>query len=464
MLTQVARKTEDGWYHHVVMEMESAANIAESVRARRMSAVEVVKAHLARIEDVNPQLNAVVEVRGERALEDAAAVDRALTSGKQLPLAGVPVTIKSCIDVASMRCAAGSRSRREITASTDAPLVARLKRAGAVVVGNTNTPEMLMSYETDNALHGRTRHPLDPQFSPGGSSGGEAAAIASACSAGGVGSDGGGSIRVPASFCGIWGLKPTPGSISPEGHFPPSVGPFAQLGVVGPMARSCGDLRLLFEAMGDDAPFVAAGSTIGVRVIDDGRAQPEVRAAVRAAADALSNAGARVENFTADFAAEAEYLWCDVFCRCGAMLVQQAIAGHEDEISPMLWQFLEFVASLPPLSAGRLLNTLIARDELRARVLRDWPEDTVLLSPVSTIPAFRYGEGGWGTAYAADYLQTMRYAQWFNLLAMPALAAPMTRTAEGFPIGVQLAGRPYSEKVLFKVGALLEEIRRTAGQ
>ena len=165
------------------------------------------------------------------------------------PLHGVPISIKSSIDVAGHRCEAGSRLRAGYVASEDAPLVARLRAAGAVILGVTNAPEMLMAWETDNLLYGRTNNPWDLTRTAGGSSGGEAAAIAAGLSAGGVGSDGGGSIREPAHFCGICGLKPTPGRIPSTGHFPKAGGPFALLGVVGPMARTVADLQILFEVM-----------------------------------------------------------------------------------------------------------------------------------------------------------------------------------------------------------------------
>src|SRR5205823_2074074 len=186
----------------------------------------------------------------EGAYRQAREAESAVKQGKQLgPLYGVPISIKSSIEVAGMRCEAGSKLRAGEVAAKDAPLVTRLRNAGAIVLGTTNTPEFLMAWETDNALYGRTNSPWDLARTPGGSSGGESAAIASGCSAGGVGSDGGGSIRVPAHFTGICGLKPTPGRIPATGHFPESVGPFALLGVVGPMARTITDLKILFEVM-----------------------------------------------------------------------------------------------------------------------------------------------------------------------------------------------------------------------
>src|SRR2546422_9450520 len=215
-----------------------------------MSPVELDEAHLARIEQLNPKLNAFVQVDADGARRQARAAEMAVTRGEKVgPLHGVPLSIKSSIEVAGMRCEAGTKLRAGYVASQDAPLVSRLRAAGAIILGVTNTPELLMAWETDNLLYGRTNNPCDISRTAGGSSGGEAAAIASGCSAGGVGSDGGGSIRVPAHFWGICGLKPTPRRLPATGHFPQSVGPFALLGVAGPMARAVADLKIMFEAM-----------------------------------------------------------------------------------------------------------------------------------------------------------------------------------------------------------------------
>ncbi|MCI0623909.1 MAG: amidase, partial [Acidobacteria bacterium] len=189
----------------------SAAEMADGIRRKRFSPVELLQAHLTRIERLNPRLNAFVSLRTEQALEEARAAEAALARSPLPPLLGVPVTIKSAIDVAGLRCETGMPTRVGNVPTADAPLVARLKSAGAIMLGNTNVAECLMAYETENPLYGRTSSPWDLERTPGGSSGGEAAAIASGCSAAGIGSDGGGSIRVPAHFCGICGLKPTPG-------------------------------------------------------------------------------------------------------------------------------------------------------------------------------------------------------------------------------------------------------------
>src|SRR5713101_3307711 len=228
----------------------SAVAMAEQIREKKLSPVELVEAHLARIEQLNPKLNAFVQVDADGARRQARAAETAATRGEKVgPLHGVPLSVKSSIEVAGLRCEAGTKLRAGYVASQDAPLVSRLRAAGAIILGVTNCPELLMAWETDNLLYGRTNNPWDVSRTSGGSSGGEAAAIASGCSAGGVGSDGGGSIREPAHFTGICGLKPTPGRIPSTGHFPKSGGPFALLGVVGPMARTVADLKILFEAM-----------------------------------------------------------------------------------------------------------------------------------------------------------------------------------------------------------------------
>ena len=238
-----------------------AVVMAQQIREKKISAVELVNAHLAKIDRLNPKLNAFVHVDPERVRRESHDADAALNGGKPLgPLHGVPISIKSSLDVAGLRCEAGTRLRAGHIATQDAPLVVRLRNAGAIVLGVTNTPELLMAWETDNVLYGRTNSPWDLERTPGGSSGGEAAAIAAGMSPGGVGSDGGGSIRVPAHFSGICGLKPTPGRIPATGHFPASGGPFALIGVVGPMARTVADVKVMFEVMQgpDDGDTCAA--------------------------------------------------------------------------------------------------------------------------------------------------------------------------------------------------------------
>jgi len=360
----------------------------------------------------------------------------------------------------------------------DAPLVARLRKAGAVVLGVTNTPEFLMAWETDNLLYGRTNSPWDLDRTAGGSSGGEAAAIATGMSAGGVGSDGGGSIRVPVHFSGICGLKPTPGRIPSTGHFPPSGGPFALIGVVGPMARTVPDLKLLFEVMQGQDDGDSCSAPVPVRwssdrdlrelrigyFEDDGRTPvtPEIRIAVRKAAEALRAAGFEVEPFRPDGLEEARLLWKKFFVKVGGMLLGPMFKGREQDVSPILRQFLEWSAAEPELTGDSLLEAWISRDMLRSRFLAQMQKYPILLCPPAAVPAFRHGERSWQIeGKTVNYLDAWSYTEWFNLLGNPAAVVPVSHSEEGLPIGVQIVGRPWEEEQVLGVAGVLEEQTRS---
>ena len=450
-----------------------AAEIARLVRARELSPVEVVDAHLARIESLNPVLNAYVHVDHAGARAAARRAETAVLAGEAIgPLHGVPVSIKSAVAVAGMPWETGSRFRAGIRADHDATLVRRLRDAGAIVLGVTNTAEQLMAWETDNVLYGRTNNPWDLARTPGGSSGGESAALASGLSAGGVGSDGGGSIRVPAHFTGTCGLKPTPGRVPATGHFPPCGGPFALTGVVGPMARTIGDVDLLLRAMagpdiGDpnghpvplgDATLVAPPLRVGW-FEDDGRTPVtrETREAVRRAARALEAAGFDVVPFRPEGLEEARELWWDIFGRAVRLVLEPLVRGREDEVHPNLLEFLDWTRRTPKLTAEDLLAVEGARDALKARVAAQMIEIPVLLCPVSAVPAFRHGEREWTIDGAGvHYLDAWRYTAWFNLLQNPAVSVPAGRSAEGLPIGVQVVARHWEEHVALGVAAAIE--------
>src|SRR5579863_6682996 len=202
----------------------------EMLRTGEISVVELAEAHIAQIERLNPKLNAFADFEAERVVERARKHDAWRGSRSRRPLFGLPVTVKSSIAVRGLKCEIGSLLHKGEVPREDAVVVARLRAAGALILGTTNCPEFLMAYETDNLLHGRTNNPWDLERSPGGSSGGESAAIAAGLSAAGLGSDSGGSVRVPAHFTGICSLKPTPGRVPGAGHLPPCVGPFSTLG------------------------------------------------------------------------------------------------------------------------------------------------------------------------------------------------------------------------------------------
>ena len=452
----------------------SAVFMAEQIRKKKISPVEIVDAHLAQIEKLNPTLNALVQVDAMRAQQAAQDAEGAVMLEKTLgPLHGVPVSVKSSVAVEGMLCESGTRLRAGFVPAQDAPLVARLRAAGAIVLGVTNSPELLMAWETDNLLYGRTNNPWDLQRTPGGSSGGEAAAIAAGMSAGGVGSDGGGSIRVPAHFSGICGLKPTPGRIPATGHHPVSAGPFALIGVVGPMARTVADLKVLFEVMQGPDVGDACAAPVPVRwpkedevrklrvgyFEDDGRTPvtAETRAAVRAAAEALRSAGFKVEPFQPEGLEQARQLWHTLFVVAGGILLRPMFKGRESDLSPILKQFLEWSAAEPALTGETLLDVWIRRDELRAQFLRQMQQYPILLCPAAAIPAFRHGERSWQVeGKVVQYLDAWSYAEFFNLLGNPAAVVPVGHSPEGLPIGVQIVGRPWQEEQVLSVAAALE--------
>ncbi len=290
---------------------QSAVELLGLLRTHKISALELADEYIRQIERLNPTINALVDFDPERVRQQARVVDGA--SGSQGPLAGLPMTVKSSISTAGYRCEIGSLVNRGNIPVKDATVVARLRTAGAVILGTTNCPEYLMAYVTDNLLHGRTNNPWNLDYTPGGSSGGESAAIAAGMSAGGLGSDSGGSVRVPAHFTGICSLKPTPGRIPGIGHMPPCIGPFSFLGAIGPMARTVGDVTLLFQVLSGQDPIDPMSPPVVFRTpgldevkrlpigyfVDDGLVPvtPETRHAIHAAAQALRDAGFDVRPF-----------------------------------------------------------------------------------------------------------------------------------------------------------------------
>jgi Asp-tRNA(Asn)/Glu-tRNA(Gln) amidotransferase A subunit family amidase len=448
--------------------------IAREIRSKNISPLEIVELHLKRIEALQPKLNAFVHLNAEGARQQARAAESSAAHAPQLgPLHGVPLTIKSSVDVAGWPCPAGSLLRKDYVPKQDAPLVARLKAAGAILLANSNTPEFLMAYETDNLLTGKTSNPWNLAYSSGGSSGGEAAAIASGCSAGGVGSDGGGSIRVPAHFCGICGLKPTPGRIPATGHFPPGAGAFSWIGVVGPMARTIADVRTLFEVMAGPDPGDALSAPVPLRVYREGDlcgmrigilesealgvASPETRVAVERAAKFLGERGFTVEPFRLEGLDRALDLWWFFFGPVIGNLFRHSLAGQEDQISPMLREYLLCANSGSPITLEQFMKACTERDLLRAEILRQMHDTPVLLSPISSGLAFRHGQGNYlpGTGYR----DTMRFSQWLNLTGFPGASVPLGVSQEGLPIGVQVVGRPFEEELVLAVAEAIEQSR-----
>jgi Asp-tRNA(Asn)/Glu-tRNA(Gln) amidotransferase A subunit family amidase len=435
--------------------------IAKAINARDVSPVEVAQMCLDRIAELNPALNAVVTVAPD-VLDRALAAEGALMRGHVLGgLHGVPLTIKDTIETAGLRTTSGSTVRQDYVPTVDAPAVARLKAAGAIILGKTNAAEMAMDYTADNLVFGRTNHPQDPKLTPGGSSGGEAVAIATEMSPGGLGSDLAGSIRIPAHFCGIAGLKPTTGRVPGELQFPPSTGPYSLGAVIGPMARSVSDLRLMFRVLSGDH-----GSEVqlkGIRVAwygDDGvtPVTDDTARIVQAVASALTDEGFVTEERRPPHVERGNELWLKLFSRASVVQLRRWYAGREREGGAFVKWRLATADQTPPPTLDEYIASWMERDCLREELLR-WMETTpIIIAPVGATPAYEHdtlkvtvrGET-FGTFRAFSYAQT------FNLFDLPVVTVPAGRSAEGLPIGVQIVGRPNAEEVVLEVAEIVEE-------
>jgi len=457
----------------------TVAELTEALGSKKVSPGELVRAHLDRIRQLQPKLNAITHLDPESALAEARAAEQKIQRHEPLgPLHGIPLTVKSCIDVRGWPTPAGSLVRRSEVATKDAALVCRLRSAGAILLGNTNTPEFLMNYETDNLLQGKTSNPWNVAYSAGGSSGGEASAISSGCSVAGIGSDGGGSIRVPAHFCGICGLKPTPGRVPGAGHFPAEHEFFPWLGVVGPMARTVADLGSVFAVVADSAPrnrpsapdpakMPAPENLRGLRIgiLEEentlGRPTPGTRAAVQQAAKLFEQLGLAVDSFQSrnfsELLDQALDLWWFFFGPAIAHLYRNDYRGQESRFSPLLNDYFRAAETSAAPDAEQILGARAARDVLQRKILQALKEIPLLLSPVCLGPAFQHGEGHWRES--SGYRATMRHCQWLNLAGLPALALPMRMSPEGLPIGIQLIAHPNQEELLLSAAALLEKAR-----
>lgn len=450
----------------MTLTQSSATSQLQLVTEEKISAAELAEAHIEQIEALNPILNAIIDW-------DPARVREQVCQARPGPLAGLPVTVKSSISTAGYRCEIGSVLNRGNVPTEDAVVVQRLRNAGAVILGTTNCPEFLMAYETDNDLYGKTSNPWNLEYSAGGSSGGESAAIAAGMSAAGLGSDSGGSVREPAHFTGICALKPTPGRIPGGGHLPGCVGPFSTLGAIGPMARTIEDVSLLFDVLSGQDVVDPVGAPIGRRKISQDMLKQipigyfaedefvpvtvETREAVEAAANALRTQGFNIQPFRPQVLESLRKIWWKFFVRCGGMFVDALVKGNEHKLSPTLKGFLEIAHRGPPLSGDELLNAWAESDILRGKMLEEMRAFPVLLTPVCSIPAFKHGERKWNIdGTQVEYLDVMRYTQWFNALGAPAAVVPVSKSREGLPIGVQIAARPYEDEISLGIAQVID--------
>jgi amidase len=447
----------------------SACALAQAISGKRVSSVEVIEAHLDRIAAVNPAVNAVTLVLEDEALRMAKAADAKVAAGEDIgPLHGVPITIKENMDLVGSATTHGIVAMKDAFPESDAPVVAHLKAAGAIPIGRTNLPDFGLRWHTDNDLYGATRNPWDPSRTPGGSSGGEAAALAAGMSPLGVGGDMGGSLRYPAQCCGIAAIKPGLGRVSRTMTTLFSGPPlyYEQVAsVVGPMARHVADLRLALDVMsqrdpGDPlwtpAPRLGANLAEPVRVafIADptgGEGSPAVAAAVRKAAELLAQAGYAVE--------EVDPPCLEVSTRVIEDITDFEFASYLPDMRAMVCD-----------DARRYLGLLLGETEPdpaayraaigeRHRIARDWSlfmeRTPLVLGPVSALEPFAAGADLAGKEELARFVRSIRLTEVCNLIGVPSLAVPVQVTG-GLPQAVQIVARRFHEDLCFDAAEVIE--------
>src|SRR5436190_11814558 len=423
----------------------SAAQLASLIRTREISPVEIAKALLSRIEQLNPSLNALVTLSPLLPEESEQAEAAAMHGDALGPLHGVPFTVKDTIDTTGLRTTSGSALRADNVPAEDAPAVARLKAAGAILLAKTNAAGLAMDYTADNPVFGRTNNPHDFSRTPGGSSGGDAAALATCLTPLGLGSDLAGSIRIPAHFCGVVGFKPATISVPGAGQFPPSAGPYSLGSAIGPLARTVDDAWLAFGVLSktsDAKPRDTDWSRVRVAWYSNDGVSPvtaETRAAVRSAADALQQAGASVHEERPPAVEKALDVWLRLFSRASVVLLRQVYAGNEDKAGSFVRWRLATADDKPVESLDEFIRGWLDRDRLRWQLL-DWMKTTpLLIAPVGAVPALEHDAlKAVVNGESISAFRAFSYAQAFNAFDLPAIAVPAGRSPEGLPIGVQV--------------------------
>ena len=448
----------------------SAVETAEAIRQRRISAEAVVQAHIARMRAANPALNAVVVDLSAQAIEAARAADRAQASGAVLgALHGVPVTIKINIDVAGQANSNGVVAFKDNIAPGDSPVTANLKKAGAIIIGMTNTPEFSMRGFTDNPLHGATTNPWDSAVTCGGSSGGAGASIAAGIGAIAHGNDIGGSLRWPAFCNGIATIKPTQGRIPAFNPSATAERPLmAQfMSAQGPLAREVRDVRLGLAAMSQrdmrdpwwvPAPLVGPKLEAPIKVAlaripEDMETDPEVIGLVRTAADHLAAAGYDVVEAEVPDLTGTWRLWCDLIMTELSVLQEAQMRAHG---SAEFRQTIDGFLKMATILDGRGYMEAIAR---RSGVLRNWlaflETYPVVLTPlcVTRTPGAKADLEGDARVHSL-FWNDLRFMSSINVLGLPAVSTPLP--VDGLPVGLQIIGKPFAEAEILSIASALE--------
>jgi aspartyl-tRNA(Asn)/glutamyl-tRNA(Gln) amidotransferase subunit A len=449
----------------------SALDLAAAIRAKKVSPVEMINAVLARIEQLNPKLNAFCSVTADAARQAAQAAERAVMRGETLgPLHGVPVSIKDLVITKGLRTMRGSKLYEHDVPTEDAPVVERLKAAGAIILGKTTTPEFGFKGVTDSLVTGVSRNPWHLERTPGGSSGGAGSAVATGMGPLAVGTDGGGSIRIPSSFCGIYGLKPHVGRVP---VYPASA--TGDLSHAGPMTRTVRDAALMlntiagaddrdrFSLPGSPPDYLKAveGDIRGLRVAwspDLGFAvvDPQVKQATTEAVKAFSELGCHVEETNPAFDDPEELFRHFFYVNIGAML--QDYPGYERQIDP---QLLANINAVKGLSGQGYARSILRRNAIFDKIRRLFDTYDLLLCPTVAVPPFGLGLEG-PTEIAGRPVNRHAWivlTPLFNLTGQPAATLPCGFTSDGLPIGLQVVGRRFDEATVLRASAAFEAIR-----
>ena len=448
----------------------SASDLAAMIARGETSSRAVVEAHLERIAEVNPALNAVVTVLEGEALAGAAAADANVAAGKPLgPLHGVPFTVKANIDLLGTPTTHGVPAFASAMPDADHPMVERMKAAGAIPIGRTNLPDMALRVHTDSALYGLTRNPWNLGRTTGGSSGGEAAALASGMSPIGLGNDIGGSLRNPAFCCGIASLKPSFGRIPSASGVEPKSGLLVgqMMAVQGPMARSVADLRLALSILAGPHPrdpfsFPAPlkgsrpAGRIKVAVVPDppgGTTAPEISAGVRAAAGALADAGYDVAEVTPPMVEAAILAWAQwISWEFGTMAdILGAVMSAE-----AAGFFKSFTAPYGTPSYADGVQLQVRRHEIARAWSEFFADFPIILGPTWCQPQFEHGYDVAGPESTGQVLNLLRFVTPMNLLGLPVACVP-TGTANGLPLGVQVVGDRFREDLCLDAAEAIEQ-------
>ena len=449
----------------------SAVEWLRKMDAGEISAVDLVQQTAVRIEAADKRVHAVVAEDPERRLADAKAADGRRARGETAPLLGLPVTIKDSIDVAGLPCTGGSYARENFMPEDDATCVARLRAAGAVIMAKTNVPEYSSSYESDNAIFGRTDHPLDPNRTAGGSSGGEGALLGADASIAGVGIDGGGSIRVPSHYCGTVGIRPTVGRIPDTGTWPDTrdVG-YRDLMNVGPMCRYVEDLALMLAIMaGPDwiDPYalpVPLGEPADVDIKQlrvgyydvDGVAQPSpgTRDAVQNAVQALAAAGAAISEAKLPDVKNATGLFFSLIAADGGARTLRDLEGADGRHHPQFQTLLDGFGE--PTTVTDFFDRQRSLFEFRSRMRLFMEDYDVLVCPVATGPAPLHMQPPWGIP-EEEYFQYagFNYVHTHAVAGLPSTVVP-AGVEDGMPIGVQIVAQAYREDRSLAAAAAVE--------